>query len=441
MSQPNLRALAASVVIQVIDQGQSLSQALPKAQSKLQDPRDKALLAEIAYGVMRQLPQLDTQLRRCLQKPLSGKKRIIHGLLLSGLYQLKHTRVAPHAVVAESVNACREIGAPGMTGLVNGILRGLTRDLDALKAEQFDLPALHYRHPGWFIKRLERAYPEQWRAILDANNAAPPLWLRNNALQQSRDAYLNQLEDAGIEAVAGEEPEAIRLPRACDVTTLPGFSSGAVSVQDHSAQISGRLLNPKAGERVLDACAAPGGKTCHLLEQQPQLAELVALDVDPWRLTRVQQNLDRLGLRATLKCGDGTNPAGWWDGQPFDRILLDAPCSATGVIRRNPDSRWLRRDEDIAQLAELQKRILNACWQMLKPGGTLVYATCSVLPDENVQQIQAFLQNTPDAMLDPITADEDATQPGWQLLPTPDGGDGFYYARLIKRQDGATQTA
>ncbi|MBW3141684.1 16S rRNA (cytosine(967)-C(5))-methyltransferase RsmB [Ferrimonas balearica] len=441
MSQPNLRALAASVVIQVIDQGHSLSQALPKAQSKLRDARDKALLAEIAYGVMRQLPQLDTQLRRCLQKPLSGKKRIIHGLLLAGLYQLKHTRVGSHAVVAESVNACREIGAPGMTGLVNGVLRALDRDMDALQAEQFDAPSVHYRHPGWFIKRLQQAYPDQWTAILDANNEAPPLWLRNNALQQSRDAYLQQLADAGVEAVAGEEPEAIRLPKPRDVTGLPGFPKGAVSVQDHSAQISGRLLNAQPGERVLDACAAPGGKSCHILEQQPQLAELVALDVDPWRLTRVQQNLDRLGLTATLKCGDGTDPQSWWDGQAFDRILLDAPCSATGVIRRNPDSKWLRRDEDIAQLAELQGKILRACWQMLKPGGTLVYATCSVLPDENVQQIQAFLQNTPDAMLDPIVAGEDDTTPGWQLLPTVERGDGFYYARLIKRQDGATQTA
>ncbi|MBY6188786.1 16S rRNA (cytosine(967)-C(5))-methyltransferase RsmB [Marinobacter hydrocarbonoclasticus] len=441
MSQPNLRALAASVIILVIDQGQSLSQALPKAQSKLRDPRDKALLAEIAYGVMRQLPQLDTQVRRCLQKPLSGKKRIIHGLLLSGLYQLKHTRVGSHAVVAESVNACREIGAPGMTGLVNGVLRALDRDMEALKAEQFDAPSVHYRHPGWFIKRLEDAYPEQWQAVLDANNAAPPLWLRNNARQQSRDKYLEMLADAGVDAVAGEEPESIRLLKACDVTTLPGFAKGAVSVQDHSAQISGRLLAPQAGERVLDACAAPGGKSCHILEQQPALAELVALDVDPWRLTRVKQNLDRLGLNATMKCGDGTDPASWWDGQPFDRILLDAPCSATGVMRRNPDSKWLRRDEDIAKLAKLQGEILAASWSMLKPGGTLVYATCSVLPDENVQQIQAFLQKTPDAMLDPIVADEDPAHPGWQLLPTEEGGDGFYYARLIKRQDGSTQTA
>ncbi|MBY5994197.1 16S rRNA (cytosine(967)-C(5))-methyltransferase RsmB [Ferrimonas balearica] len=441
MSQPNLRALAASVIIQVIDQGHSLSQALPKAQTKLTDSRDKALLAEIAYGVMRQLPQLDTQVRRCLQKPLSGKKRIIHGLLLAGLYQLKHTRVAPHAVVAESVNACREIGAPGMTGLVNGVLRALDRDLDALKAEQFDAPALHHRHPGWFVRRLQAAYPAQWEAILEANNQQPPLWLRNNVLQQSRDAYLAQLAEAGIEAVAGDEPESLRLLKGCDVTTLPGFAAGAVSVQDLSAQSSARLLAPQAGERVLDACAAPGGKTCHLLELQPQMAQLVAMDVDPSRLTRVRQNLDRLSLEATLVQGDGAELYSWWDGEAFDRILLDAPCSATGVIRRNPDSKWLRRDEDIDQLAQLQRRILAACWRALKPGGTLVYATCSVLPDENVEQIQAFLKENPDAMLDPILEGEDETRPGWQLLPTPEGGDGFYYARLVKRQDGPTHTA
>ncbi|SHI23618.1 16S rRNA (cytosine(967)-C(5))-methyltransferase RsmB [Ferrimonas marina] len=432
MSKYNLRADAAQVIIAVIDKGQSMAQALPKAQSHYSDGRDKGLLAEICYGVMRQLPQLDTQVRRRLQQPLNGKKRIIHGLLLAGLYQLKHTRVAPHAVVAESVNACRTLRAPGMTGLVNGVLRQLDRDLAELKAEQFDADSVQFLHPGWLLKRLQAAYPEQWQQIAQANNAPPPLWLRNNRSQQSREQAVQALSEAGVSARAVEDGDAILLETPCDVTQLPGFDQGALSVQDLSAQQSAHLLPVAPGDRVLDVCAAPGGKTCHLLEHQPLMAEMVAIDLDPKRLARVQQNLDRIGLTATLKAGDASQPEQWWDGQPFDRILLDAPCSATGVIRRNPDAKWLRRDEDIAQLAQVQTEILRAIWPLLKPGGTLLYATCSILPEENCEQIKAFLQETPDAMLSPIHQQDVTTRPGWQRLPEENGGDGFYYARLNK---------
>ncbi|GAA5193947.1 16S rRNA (cytosine(967)-C(5))-methyltransferase RsmB [Ferrimonas gelatinilytica] len=429
----NLRADAARVIIAVIDQGQSMGQALPKAQSAYHDGRDKGLLAEICYGVMRQLPQLDTQIRRQLSQPLNGKKRLLHGLLLAGLYQLKHTRVPPHAVVAESVNACVALRAPGLKGLVNGVLRSLERDLDQLKSEQFDAEPVQTLHPGWLLKRLKSAYPDQWTQIVSANNAQPPLWLRNNASQQSREQALQRLAEAGVEARAEGNGDAILLPVPCDVTSLPGFNEGALSVQDLSAQHSAHLLQAQPQERVLDVCAAPGGKTCHILERQPELAEMVAVDLEPRRLERVQQNLDRIGLRATLHAGDASRPEAWWDGQRFDRILLDAPCSATGVIRRNPDSKWLRRDADIAQLAKLQSAILAAIWPLLKPGGTLLYATCSVLPEENVGQIKAFLKDTPDAMLSPIDQQDTVAKPGWQLLPDAQAGDGFYYARLVKQ--------
>ncbi|WP_298444552.1 16S rRNA (cytosine(967)-C(5))-methyltransferase RsmB [uncultured Ferrimonas sp.] len=433
MSKHNLRADAAEVIMAVIDKGQSMGQALPQAQRHYIDGRDKGLLAEICYGVMRTLPQLDTQLRRQLEKPLNGKKRIIHCVLLAGLYQLKHTRVASHAVISETVEACRKLGAPGMTGLVNGVLRHMHRNLEQLQAEQFDADAVQHAHPGWLLKRLQAAYPQQWQQIVTANNQQPPLWLRSNHKRQSRSEYLVTLADAGIDAIAGDSDDAFRLLKPMDVTTLPGFAQGAVSVQDLSAQRSSQLLDCQPGDAVLDVCAAPGGKTCHMLERQPLIGSMLAIDLYPERLKRVQQNLDRIGLTAELKDGDARYPAQWAPGQQFDRILLDAPCSATGVIRRNPDSKWLRRDSDIEQLALVQAEILEAIWATLKPGGTLLYATCSVLPEENAGQIKAFLQKTDDAMLSPIQPQESAEQPGWQLLPQTDGGDGFYYARLIKR--------
>lgn len=432
MSKRNLRAQAAWVIEQVIDNGQSLATCLPQAQSKLSKPQDKGILAEICYGVMRHLPVLDSQVLACLEKPLKGKKRIIHCLLLAGLYQLKHMRIKQHAVVTETVEATRQLKAGGMSGLVNGILRRFCRELDSLQQQGFEDDSRKYLHPRWFIQRLRDAYPDNWQQILDANNQHPPLWLRNNPQHQSRDQYLALLAEQGIAASAGDNANSLRLHQPMDVTQLPGFDNGAISVQDHSAQWSAYLLEPQAGERVLDACAAPGGKTCHLLETQPELTEVVALDIDDRRLARVQQNLDRIGLNATLIAGDGANPDSWWDGKPFDRILLDAPCSATGVIRRNPDSKWLRRNDDIAALAELQQQILHACWKMLKPGGTLVYATCSVLPEENVSQIKTFLQQQADAMLLTIAQDT-PDNPGWQLLPQADGGDGFYYAKLQKQ--------
>ncbi|GAA4895521.1 16S rRNA (cytosine(967)-C(5))-methyltransferase RsmB [Ferrimonas pelagia] len=428
----NLRADAATVIIAVIDQGQSMGQALPKAQAGYADGRDKGLLAEICYGVMRQLPQLDTQLRRQLSQPLNGKKRILHGLLLAGLYQLKHTRVPAHAVVAESVNACLALRAPGMKGLINGVLRNMERELDTLIDEQFEAEPVKTLHPGWLLKRLQAAYPQQWQEIVDANNAQPPLWLRNNRSVQTREQAIARLDEAGVDARPMGDGDAILLDTPCDVTALPGFMDGDLSVQDLSAQMSAHLIQSQPGDRVLDVCAAPGGKTCHMLEHQPQISEMVAVDLEAKRLERVQQNLDRIGLQATLHCGDASHPYQWWDKQQFDRILLDAPCSATGVIRRNPDSKWLRRDADIAKLAEVQSDILQAIWPLLKPGGTLVYATCSVLPEENAEQIKAFLQQTPDAMLSPIHQQDVSERPGLQLLPQADGGDGFYYARLSK---------
>ncbi|QSX30133.1 16S rRNA (cytosine(967)-C(5))-methyltransferase RsmB [Shewanella cyperi] len=422
----NLRALAAKAVFDVLERGVSLSVALPEQQKLLSDGKDKALLAELCYGVMRFLPQLDHCVSQFMSKPLKGKQRIVHQLLLVGVYQLYFTRVPAHAAISETAEACRKLKFEGLVKVVNGVLRNIQRQIPAL-AESND--TLKYNYPGWLLKRLKAAY-EQWPQIVEASHQRPPMWLRNNRRQQSRDQYIAKLVAAEINCRPGLSDDAIELEFATDVSRLPGFAEGAVSVQDGAAQWAATLLAPQDGELVLDACAAPGGKSCHLLELAD--IQLLAVDADSKRLERVQQNLDRLALNAKVIHGDAANIDSWWSGERFDRILLDAPCSATGVIRRHPDIKWLRKDSDIQELAELQKQILDHCWQWLKPGGTLLYATCSILPDENSNQVAAFLARTPDARLDALPQQADPLAIGWQILPGQDGMDGFFYARLKK---------
>ena len=430
----NLRALAAQLLAAVLDRGESLASALPLAQQKLANPKDKALLQELAYGLMRELPKLEFYINSLVDKPLKGKQRILHYLLLVGAYQLLHTRIPAHAALAETVEAAVALKRPKFKGLVNGVLRNLQRRHEELSQALPDKAPLQYCYPSWLIKRLQTAYPDQWQAVLEQGQQRPPMWLRNNGRHQSRESYLAQLADAGIDAGAGAWGDnSIRLDKPAPVTALPGFADGRVSVQDCAAQMAAELLTPQAGELILDACAAPGGKTCHLLELADDL-DLVAVDMDPKRLERVRENLARLNGEARVICGDAAEPASWWSGPQFDRILLDAPCSATGVIRRHPDIKWLRRDSDIDQLVTLQADILAACWQQLKPGGTLVYATCSILPDENARQVAAFLANTADAEHIALHDNDTPQQPGWQILPGDEMADGFYYAKLQKRQ-------
>lgn len=427
------RAQAALVMQQVLDHGNSLSAVLPAAQEQVA-PRDRALLQELCYGTLRWLPRLDAAVGEMMDKPLKNKSRIFHYLLLVGLYQLIYTRIPPHAAVAETVNATKLLKGQALRGLINGVLRNFQRSAEVILMRVDRIPSVRLGHPEWLVKRLRHAYPDDWEAILEANNQRPPMWIRNNASRQSRDTLLARLAEAGIAASAGAEgADTILLERPCDVTKLPGFEVGDCSVQDGAAQQAAALLDPQPGEWVLDACAAPGGKTAHLLERQPALAGVVAVDADADRLKRVQQNLDRIGLQAQLIHGDASAPEHWWQGPQFDRILLDAPCSATGVIRRHPDIKWLRRDQDIRDLSQLQRQILDALWLKLKSGGTLLYATCSVLPEENRDQIRAFLAATPEAVLIPLTPDDTPEQPGRQFLPGEQGMDGFYYAKLMKR--------
>lgn len=428
----NVRVLAARSCFDVVDQGMSLSEVLPKAQAQLTNPLDKALLQEICFGVMRQLPQLEAVCSQLMTKPLVKQLRPLQFLLYVGIYQLKFMRIPDHAAISETVDAARELKGQSLTKLINAVLRSVQRQPELF---QFDTAAdaVKYNHPGWLINRLRQAYPEQWHQVLAANQQKAPLWLRVNSQRINPTDYAAALTRAGIEysRPIAELPQAIKLAQAQDVTTLPGYAQGWFSVQDAAAQYAAMLLQVNDSQHILDACCAPGGKSCHILELAPN-ASLTALDKDAKRLTRVEENLNRLGLTAKVIAADAAQPNSWWQGQLFDRILLDVPCSATGVIRRHPDIRWLRKNADIAPLCQLQQEILQQCWRLLAPGGVLLYATCSVLPDENSAQISHFLQHNSDARLDPLPQ-QNAGTIGWQLLPGEQDMDGFYYARLIKQ--------
>ena len=431
----NVRALAGQVLNQVVEQGVSLSQALPAAQKDL-SPKDKALLQMLCYGVLRTLPRLDFFCRSLMKKPLKGKQRAMHFLILVGFYQLLYTRIPSHAAVGETVNGAKALKKPALKGMVNGVLRSFLREQESLLEKAAQQEALVYCHPSWLVKRLKDAYGTELAAkIMDENNHQAAMWLRVNARHHSRDQYQALLKEAELTNFTAEDAEnsnALRLDKPTDVYKLPGFEQGWVSVQDGAAQLAAHYLDAQPGELILDACSAPGGKTVHTLELQPKIKQMVAVDADDKRLIRVQENLDRLQLSATVIHGDASQPDSWWSGEQFDRILCDAPCSATGVIRRHPDIRWLRRDSDIKELVALQKSILNALWEKLKPGGVLLYATCSILPDENDLQIKSFLKNKSDASLISLSDQYNSKDNGRQLLPNEGAMDGFYYAKLQK---------
>ncbi|WP_160064742.1 16S rRNA (cytosine(967)-C(5))-methyltransferase RsmB [Psychromonas sp. L1A2] len=429
----NVRAIAAKVLNQVVEKGQSLSQALPAIQQDL-TPKDKALVQMLCYGVLRTLPRLDFFCRSLMKKPLTGKQRDLHFLILVGIYQLLYTRIPSHAAVGETVNGAKALKKPALKGMINGVLRSFLREQESLIEQADQQPALLYCHPSWLVKRLQAAYGEEKAAqIMTDNNQQAPMWLRVNSRFHDREQYLALLTEQDKKAdVAEFNDNALCLENACDVYQLPGFSEGWVSVQDGAAQLAAHYLDAQPNDLVLDACSAPGGKTVHTLELQPKLKQMVAVDFDEKRLLRVKENLARLNLEATVIHGDASKPDDWWSGEQFDRILCDAPCSATGVIRRHPDIRWLRRDSDISELVSLQKNILSALWKKLKPGGVLLYATCSILPDENDLQIKGFLESTSDASLIPLSAQYNESTKGRQILPNEQKMDGFYYAKLQK---------
>lgn len=426
----NPRAAAALAVAAVLA-GASLDDALPQASAGLA-AADRALAQAIAYGVLRNRRLLEWLAARLLERPLKNEPRL-QALLLGGLHQLRAMGVPDHAAVAETVAAAAALGKPWAKGLLNAVLRRYLRERSTLEAALPPDPALRLSYPDWLVARVREDWPSNWEAVLAAGNEPGPLTLRVNRRQTTREAYRDELAAAGIAAEpVAHAPDALRLHEPLPVASLPGWSAGRVSVQDAAAQLAAELLDAHPGHRVLDACSAPGGKTAHLLERTEAL-QLLALDRDAARLARVAENLHRLKLQAALRVADAAQPASWWDGVPFDRILLDAPCSGTGVIRRHPDIKWLRREADLAAAARTQGRLLKALWPLLAPGGVLLYATCSILRAEGEAVARAFRASHADAEeLRIETPWGEAREIGRRLAP---GGayDGFYYARFIKK--------
>ncbi|WP_231422214.1 16S rRNA (cytosine(967)-C(5))-methyltransferase RsmB [Pseudomonas sp. Leaf59] len=429
----NPRLAAAKALAAVLNGKASLNSSLPTQLDKVED-RDRGFTQDLAFGTARWQPRLSALAARLLQKPFKAADADVEALLLVGLYQLLYTRVPAHAAIGETVGCADKLKKPWAKALLNAVLRRAQRESETLLAELEHDPVVRTAHPRWLQKSLKAFWPEHWEAICAANNAHPPMILRVNRRHHRRDAYLQLLTDAGIAAAACVYSiDGIVLEAAADVRSLPGFADGWISVQDEAAQLAADLLDLAPGQRVLDACCAPGGKTCHILEVEKDLAGVVAVDLEAKRLVRVRENLARLGLSAELIAADGRDTATWWDGKPFQRILLDAPCSATGVIRRHPDIKLTRQADDIAALAVLQGQLLDALWPTLEVGGILLYATCSTLPTENTEVIQAFLARTSGARELDLATTAGIKQPhGRQLLAQEGGHDGFYYAKLIK---------
>lgn len=421
-----LRAVAAQVVVRVLEERVAADDALAAAPPVAL--RDQSLLAALVFGALRWHHRLEWQAAQLLTKPLKSGETELAALLRLGLLQLQELRIPPHAAVSTTVDAAALLGHRAAAGLVNAVLRRFQREREQLALARAAVPVAQFSHPPWLIDAVRNDWPEVWTGILDANNEPAPMWLRVNLLRTTRAAYLERLQAAGIAAVsAADVATAVRLEEPQPVESLPGFAAGEVSVQDLAAQRAATLLDLRPGQRVLDACAAPGGKTGHILEACTELEEVWAVDRNAARLDKVADNLRRLALTAKLVLGDATAPREWWDGRPFERILLDAPCSAIGVIRRHPDIKLLRRSQDVARVVALQQQLLRALWPLLAPGGRFLYATCTVLKRENDEQIAAF--RGAEEAIEPVPA---GTASCLRLLPGEARGDGFYYAWLVK---------
>ena len=433
------RSLAAHAVARILREGVTLDAALKDALAAA-NPKLAPSVRSLSYGAVRGYYRHEAILGRLLSTPVRSLDFLVRALLSVALYELEDERTPEYAVVDAAVQTAKATDAVRAAGLINAVLRRYLRERKSLDAEIARNPAAHHASPVWLADRLRADWPVRWTQLLAAGDAQAPMWLRVNCGRTTTGAYLETLRQAGIGARAeARVPTAVALDTPCDVQDLPGFAQGLVSVQDLGAQCVAFPLGLAAGQRVLDGCAAPGGKTALIAEREPQLSKVVAVDIDPQRLARVSENLSRGQLRAELIAGDLSRPASWWDGVPFDRILLDAPCSGLGVIRRHPDIRLRKSPSDIDKLPQLQARLLNSAWSMLAPGGRLVYATCTVTRSENRDLIAAFLRSTPDAAVLPAEGWEgwpnfgEGDEFGRQILPGEAGADGFYYAALTRR--------
>ena len=428
----NLRLVAARV-IDAVTEGYSLADCLPPQLAKLKETRDRAFVQALCYGVCRFYTRLDIILSHLLSKPMNEKDSDVHALLLVGLYQLMDMNTAPHAAVSETVDAVEGLNKAWARGFINAVLRQYQREREPLTEHiESDIEAKH-AHPRWWINAIRDAWPEQWEAVLAANNEHPPFSLRVNQQQIGVDDYLEKLTNSELAAHRIPHTQhGIILEKPVSVEVLPKFAAGQVTVQDGAAQLAAELMQLQPNLRVLDACAAPGGKLTHLLEVEPTL-DVTAVEKDKGRLSLIHDNLRRATQEAKCIAADASDLSAWWDNKPFDRILLDAPCSASGVVRRHPDIKLLRYPTDIASLANEQFTILSALWETLTPGGLLVYATCSIFPEENTEVVKKFLAATAGAAEEKITAKWGvACEVGRQILPGMEEMDGFYFACLRK---------
>jgi 16S rRNA (cytosine967-C5)-methyltransferase len=431
--------VAAEVVDAVVKGGQSLGAVIAASETRL-PAEERSLMRMLAFGTLRNYFRLQEWVEDLVSRPLKKKDSVINALLAVGLFQLTDTRIPDHAAVSLTVEAARVLRRPSLAGLLNACMRRFQRESFAMREPRSE--AARWNHPQWFMDRVRRDWPEEWETLLVANNERAPMWLRVNLARTSVTEYSSRLAASGIEATPSKNlPDALCLAEPVAVDDLPGFVDGDASVQDAAAQLAARWLMVHEPRRVLDACAAPGGKSGHLLELGGGGFDLTALDVDAARIERIRENHERLGVRARIILGDASKPQDWWDGDAYDAILLDAPCSATGVIRRHPDIKLLRRDADIAALATLQAAILDAMWGLLAPGGRLLYVTCSVLAEENDAVVAGFLDRHEDATEDVMLPNYNIRDLmrrkacGYQVLPGTADMDGFYYACLVNKND------
>jgi len=426
----NPRIAALNALSEVLDENRNLAESV--ALSQVRDSRDNALARHLAYGVLRWLTALEWLANALLSKPIKKRERDVQRLLLIGLHQLWHDKTASHAAVNETAECARLLGKQWAVGLINAVLRRFQREREQHLTKLGQ--TMHaFAHPDWMLSEIQHDWPGDWRKIVEANNRQAPLWMRINRRHSDPATQLQELKAAGFEVEHHPyAPDAISINPAVMVGKIPGFEKGLLSVQDPAAQLAKELLQPGPGERILDACAAPGGKAAHLLESCPGI-ELTVLDRSAKRVEQIRQNFKRLGLSAETMVTDATDVGHWWNGTKFNKILLDAPCSATGVIRRHPEIKWLRSHHQIDTVVEAQAGLLASLWPLLEPGGMLLYATCSILKRENSQQIQQFLEKNTDAICDVPVVEWGTIEPcGRQVMPGEARMDGFFYAVLRK---------
>ncbi len=429
------RVAASRIVKKVVEDKQQLKLALSEDSGFISAGKDKAWIQEVCYGTLRWYLQMEYLLDQLLARPVKKKDSILKYLLITAIYQLRFMQTPDYAVVSETVAACKALKKESAKGMVNAVLRRYQRESESLLAKLAQTSHLASSHPEWLFNRLRKDWPQHYPAILDANNQRPPMYLRCNSRIVKRTDYIQRLKQAGIEAETCKHTEfGIRLATPCPVEELPGFYDGLVSVQDMAAQLASELLQLHPGQKVLDACAAPGGKSAALLEREAGLDAVTLVEKDPVRTRQIRENLERLKLSATIEVSDLLEIDNWWNGEAFDRILLDAPCSATGVIRRLSDIKLLRTEQQVNEINKIQKQLLECAWTVLKPGGLLLYATCSVLKQENSDTIREFIDRRSSSQQAPIAVPCSIdTGYGAQILTGADDMDGFFYAAIMKK--------